>query len=368
MKAKRKLTLFDKIFLIINLALCLALIISFFAPFTDPRKFWVISFFGLAYPLLLLSNCILILYWGIRERWWFLLSVITILCGYSVLNNNIGLHAIKESIKPGERNIRLMTYNVHNFKKFGAKKDSPTKHEILDLIENAHPDIIGIQEFYSRYRGQYNMVDSMKKIMESNSYYLKSFDGNKDEVIGMAIFSRYPIIDSGYIHLSDELGSVNQCLYADVKIDTKIIRFYCVHLQSIQFDPQDYRSIGPIKTILPGIRSVRRIEGKLKIAFLKRAEQVFIIKAHAAKCPYPYIITGDFNDTPSSFAVNQMAKGLKNAFAEMGFGLGRTYNGSFPNYQIDYIMPQPQFDVLNYWVVRKKLSDHYPVVSDLVLR
>ena len=56
------------------------------------------------------------------------------------------------------------------------------------------------------------------------------------------------------------------------------------------------------------------------------------------QCPYPYIISGDFNDTPSSYAVNQMAKGFKNAFREKGTGLGRTYNGDFPNYQIDYIM------------------------------
>ena len=93
-----------------------------------------------------------------------------------------------------------------------------------------------------------------------------------------------------------------------------------------------------------------------------------IIKAHAALCPYPYIISGDFNDTPASYSVNQMAKGLKNAFREKGTGFGRTYNGSFPNYQIDYIMASPQFDVASYQITERKLSDHYPVRSDLVLK
>lgn len=93
-----------------------------------------------------------------------------------------------------------------------------------------------------------------------------------------------------------------------------------------------------------------------------------MMKDHMAQCPYPYIVAGDFNDTPSSYAVNQMSKGIKNAFREKGRGLGRTYNGDIPNYQIDYILVSPQFDVLNYTVIEKKLSDHYPIRSDLLLK
>ena len=63
-----------------------------------------------------------------------------------------------------------------------------------------------------------------------------------------------------------------------------------------------------------------------------------------------------------------MSKGLKNAFCEKGSGFGRTYNGDFPNYQIDYIMASPAFDVLDYDIIEKKLSDHYPVCSDLLLK
>ena len=113
--------------------------------------------------------------------------------------------------------------------------------------------------------------------------------------------------------------------------------------------------------------SARRLGSKLKIAFIKRSAQVVKIKAHAAHCLYPYIISGDFNDTPASYAVNEMAKGLKNAFREQGSGFGRTYNGNFPNFQIDYIMASPQFNVLSYLIIQKKLSDHYPVRSDLQL-
>jgi len=369
MKATKKLTLLDRIFLWINYGLCLALFISYLAPVTDPRKVWLVAFFGLAYPPLLLVNCVLILYWALRKRWYFLLSLITIFCGYGVLCKNIGFHFGNGSITLPSQNIRLMTYNVHNFKKFGFSKDISTKHEILQVIEQQHPDIIGFQEFYTRKKGQYDMADSIKKMMQTENCYIKAFDANNDEIIGMAIFSKYPIINQGLIFLSTEVGDGTQCLYVDVKKDDRPFRIYSVHLQSIQFDPKDYKLVTAASKIgQTDIHSVLRMGGKLKKAFLKRADQVFKIKAHAAQCPYPYIISGDFNDTPTSFAVNQMAKGLKNAFVEKGLGLGRTYNGDFPNYQIDYIMANRQFDVLSYAIVEKKLSDHYPVVSDLVLR
>ena len=363
----KKLTLFDKIVLWINYGLVAALLISYIAPVTDPRKFWIVAFFGLAYPLLLLFNCAIIMYWALRESWYFLLSFVTIIIGYHILVNNIGFHAGSDSV-PVANNIRLMSYNVHNFKRFGANKDIPTKHEILMLIAQNHPDIIGFQEFYTRKKGQYDMADSIKQIMRTDSYYIESFQANSDESIGMAIFSKYPIVNKGLIRLTADAGDGTQCLFVDLKKGDKIFRVYSAHLQSVQFDNVDYRSLDTVKKGHTSWRSVMRVGGKLKRAFVKRADQVMKIKAHAAQCPYPYIISGDFNDTPASYAVNQMAAGLKNAFSEKGFGLGRTYNGSFPNYQIDYIMAGQQFDIINYMVIRKKLSDHYPVIGDMVLR
>ncbi|HJP62202.1 MAG TPA: hypothetical protein VJ844_02110, partial [Mucilaginibacter sp.] len=64
----------------------------------------------------------------------------------------------------------------------------------------------------------------------------------------------------------------------------------------------------------------------------------------------------------------KMSEDMKNTFTEQGSGLGRTYNGSFPNYQIDYVLATSQFDVLDYYIIEKKLSDHYPVRSDLELK
>lgn len=349
--------------------LCLALLLSYLAPNTDPRTFWPIAFFGLAYPPLLLANVLMMVYWIIRKSYLSFVSVICILVGYKVLTNNIGFRLPASNVKStSPRAVRLMTYNVHNFKHYGSKNDVSTKREILALITEQKPDIIGIQEFYTRKKGEYDMIDSIKKIMGAKYYYFEPFSSSSSESIGMAIFSKFPIKNHGLIMLTFK-GSTNQCLYVDVENNDVKFRMYSVHLQSINFQPQDYEYLGTLsKQGKTNMGATKRLGSKLKSAFLKRSDQVVIIKDHAKTCTTPYIISGDFNDTPASFSVNQMAKGLKNAFCEKGSGLGRTYNGDFPNYQIDYVMVSPGFNVADYQIIEKKLSDHYPLRTDLVLK
>jgi endonuclease/exonuclease/phosphatase family metal-dependent hydrolase len=369
MGKKQGLSFIDKVFLWINYLLCLALLLSYLAPFTDPRKFWPIAFFGLAYPPFLLANVLIMLFWLIRRKWYVGLSLITILLGWNILKNNIGIRLPAGPMQSStQKQLRLMTYNVHNFKRYGAKNDISTKHEILDLIGQEQPDVIGIQEFLTRKKGEYDMVDSVKKVMRATNYYFEPIMTSESEAIGMAIFSKYPIKSYGLVQLSAK-GSGNQCVYIDVQKNGSVLRIYSVHLQSISFDPQDYQYLGNLSSKgKTDISATKRVGWKLKNAFAKRSDQVVIIKNHAKQCPYPYIISGDFNDTPSSYAVNQMAIGLKNAFRERGAGFGRTYNGAFPNYQIDYVMASPQFDVWEYKIIEKKLSDHYPLSTVLVLK
>ncbi|WP_158828701.1 endonuclease/exonuclease/phosphatase family protein [Mucilaginibacter lacusdianchii] len=346
------------------------MLISYLSPITDPRKIWIVAFFGLAYPFLLLGNIIIVAYWGLRGRNFWLIPLVCIGLGYNILFNNIGFRSSTQKLDtPKENCLRLMTYNVHNFKPYGEKNTVNAKKEALTIIASQNPDVVGFQEYYTKPRGRYAFTDTIKKIMHSSHYYFEPFMQNSGEAMGIAIFSKYPIVNHGLIRLSDESGSGNQCLFADIEKQGKIVRVYSLHLQSIRFDPTDYGYLDEVsqhgKT---NFTLSKRIGGKLKRAFIKRSEQVFKVKEHAAQCSYPYVISGDFNDTPASYAVNQMSKGLKNAFREKGSGMGRTYNGSFPNYQIDYILASPKLDVDNYWIVKKKLSDHYPVCSDLRIR
>lgn len=367
-KAKGGLNFFDRIILFFNYFAAFALLISYLAPFTDPQTFWPVAFFGLAYPPLLLVNVLLIFYWLFRFKKEIVISAGCIALGWGTLQKNIGFHKTTDTdrSKADSAQIRMMAYNVHSFNS-PQNYNIPTRKGILQVIREQQPDILNIEEFYSTSKGKTAMCDSVKKILKTNYYYFQPFAGNVNDGSGLAIFSKYPIINQGIIKLTGDMSDTKS-IYVDVKINNKTVRIYCVHFQSFLLNAQDHGAMDSIaqkgKTT---IKASKRIGGKLKLGFIRRSEQVKIMKEELTKCPFPYIIAGDFNDTPTSFAVNQMSKGIKNAFLEAGRGLGRTYNGDVPNYQIDYIMTSTHFNIVNYTVIEKRLSDHYAIRSDLSL-
>ena len=367
---KSGIHLFSKFVLSMNLFAVAALLLSYLASYTNPEKFWVISFFGLAYPLFLGINILFIVYWLFRLPKFALLSGISILIGWGVVQNHIGFRESTAIMVPKSSDsfLRVMSYNVHNFKQFGDKNDKFTKEQILDIIRKEQPDVICFQEFFSRRRGEYNFRKPILEILETEHYYFKPSKDNGYEAMGMAIFSKFPILDKGNIQF-EKNRNWNEAIYVDLKKGKQTFRVYNVHFQSISFKPEDYKYLKKVTSELEtNVESPRKIGSRLKKAFIKRGNQAQILKEHADKSPIPYIIAGDFNDTPISYTVKTIAKGMNNSFKEMGSGFGITYNGAFPNFQIDYIFSSPEFSVKNFLIIKKKLSDHYPVRTDLELK
>lgn len=370
MKRKRKLTFFDKLILILAVFLAAALIIGSFAWKVDPREHPLLPFFGLAYPFLLGLNFLMIVWWSIRRKWMLMSgTLVIVLLGWTALNSSFGLLGnTGDGSKSNPEAIRMMTYNVHGFTPYGEDQNEMTKQHMLDLLEEENPDIICFQEYFSRKKGSFDITDSLKRILKTTEYYFYPSLENSYEAHGLAVFSKYPIKNRGNISFGDNAGG-NASIYVDVEINKKVVRIYNVHLQSISFKEEDYNYLEKVtKNMDPEISSSKRIARMLKNAFIKRSHQVDIMRAHMATCDTPFIIAGDFNDTPASYAVNQLTHSLNNTFVKQGKGFGKTYNGKFPNFQIDYIAATKAIDVLNYRVIEAKLSDHFPVRSDLLLK
>ncbi|MBL4655878.1 MAG: hypothetical protein JKY33_08665 [Bacteroidia bacterium] len=70
---------------------------------------------------------------------------------------------------------------------------------------------------------------------------------------------------------------------------------------------------------------------------------------------------GDFNDTPSSYAYEQISKHLTDNFDKGNFGLGATYAGELP-IRIDYILNSKSITATKQQIIKEKFSDHYPLV------
>lgn len=367
-RRKKQLGLISKTVLIINSIFALLLLLSYLASILNPAAFWPLAFIGLAYPFLLLINALFVLFWLLSKPVYSLLSVLTILIGYKFLFSTIGFRESTaiEVAKSSEDMVRIMTWNVHGFKPFNPGNDKVIKDEILDVIRREQPDILCLQEYYSKRKGKNNMQKAITDLLQSKHYYIYEDFSNPWELQGMVFFSKLPIADTASIIFPNTIRG-NEAMYADFVFNKKKFRIYNIHLQSIRFQPEDYEYIRNVKQINTDVASSKRIGGRLKKAFIARSIQVNILRAHTDTCSLPYIILGDFNDTPVSYAVNTLSKGMQNTFRKKGSGFGITYNGDFPNFQIDYILASPQFEVKSYLTIRRKLSDHYPVVSDLEL-
>ncbi|SOD20530.1 endonuclease/exonuclease/phosphatase family protein [Pedobacter xixiisoli] len=368
MSNKVKLSLLDRFILFFAVLAAIGLGVGMLAGQTDPRDEIWIAFAGLAYPFLLIANLLFVLLWFLRRRVLFGIATLAFIAlGWKTFTATFQFFGEEGStVKDSEHYVRMMTYNVHQFKKYGENNDVSTKDQIIKVIENQHPDIICFQEFFTRRKGEYDLIDSIKKRLKLKHYYFVPSVDNNYEAAGLAIFSRYPIKDKGKVSFGEFAG--NGSIYADVDVKGQVFRIYNVHFQSISFQKEDYEYIDKVaKKMGPEYKSSRRIAGMLKAAFQRRSEQVAMMKSEMQHCKIPYVIAGDFNDTPASYCVGQITHSLKNSFKEKGRGFGKTYNGAFPNFQIDYIATTKDFDVINHHISQDKLSDHFPVRSDLRL-
>jgi endonuclease/exonuclease/phosphatase family metal-dependent hydrolase len=358
---EKYISIFDKIILGLNICVSGLLLLSYFAPIANPRYFSPIAVIGFAFPILVPINIIFIPYWLLRGiKVYSLISVSCLVAGLTFIIDYWGLHFAKtESIKPANA-IRVMQYNIRAFGIFEYTSDS-TEKKLYSLLRDKKPDILAFEEFFVRNFENGVVTDSIKKALKSNYHYFKPFQITEKDSAGNAIFSKYPIVNSGAIASNDK--PANEAMFIDIKKGKQIIRVYCIHLMPVKMKDEEKLKY------LEGKISFSRaffIKRKLTQAFIQRSLQVAQIEDHINKCPYPFILTGDFNDTPISYSVNTLGSGLKNAFREKGTGFLKTYYSNYP-LQIDFIFTSRQFNILNYQALDNKLSDHKPIISDVVL-
>ena len=355
----------ERSFIYITFFFGAVLLLSYLSPLVSPQLFWPLAFLGLSYLLLLFINLFFCVYWAIRLKKYFFIPAISILLGWSVLLNNIGFSRSPD-ISPvlSGFHLKLMTYNVHDFKTMDVPVNLPAYKQIVKLVGSTQPDIIGFEEFYSQY-SRFRICDSLKKTLHTSQFYFEPFKITRYDSTGLALFSKYPIINKGIVRLSNERND-NQGIYIDIKYKSQIIRIYCFHLRSLELDPEDYQNLNNFshkaKINLTGIA---KVISKIKESFIVRGQQSELIRSTVSKCPYPFVLLGDLNDTPNSYALHELK--MQNAFREKGTGFGTTFNGGFASFQIDYILLSQQFKVLNYSIIRKNISDHYPVSSNVTL-
>jgi endonuclease/exonuclease/phosphatase family metal-dependent hydrolase len=345
------------------------LILSDVSVFVNPEKIWIVPFFGLAFPYLLIINIAVVVYWLVKKRLTVIVPVLAILLSWNNLSAivQIPIPSVFSKANKNAVELKVLTYNVRAFNRFKWNNSPNTNKDILKLIKQNNPDIICFQEFYKKEKGKMSITDILQVLKPMKYYYcFYSYVDQKPSNFGIAIFSKYPIVNKGKHSFKN---THNISMYCDITVNDETIRVYNNHLQSIKFIKGNYDFIDSL-TLSYDERKVSQIKDisfRLHDAYVFRAHQVKKISAHIKSSPYKVIVCGDFNDTPVSYTYRKMRGSLKDAFRESGSGISNTYNGTFPAFRIDYILHSPQMRAYNYKVLKYNYSDHYSITCSIFL-
>jgi endonuclease/exonuclease/phosphatase family metal-dependent hydrolase len=367
----RKYKLFaNRFFIIINIITVIFFLLACAAPYLNPESWWFISLFGLGFAFLFILLILFTLFWIIFKPRYVVISLIPLLIGWKSISVFFAISSpAKFNYNKPKDVLRVCSWNVARFVEWrkNNNKGSQTRLRMMDLIGQQNADVLCLQEFFhstdSIYYNNLNYV--MKKL--GYKYFFYSWDDDGwNQWVGQAIFSRYPIIDSGLVRYPRP-GMPEALIQADIIFNKDTVRLYTTHLQSVQFKKKDYQSIEEIKMTDSLLENSKNIFSKLKRAIVFRSRQAGIVREITSNTPYPYIVTGDFNDVPNSYTYFTIRQNLQDAFLKKGFGIGRTYSGLSPTLRIDYILASKTFAVQQFNRVIKNYSDHYMMVADLKL-
>ncbi len=339
----KNLKFFDKLLWLVNRIVAVLLLLSYILPFLPPKAFSVLSVLSLGSVLLIVTNVLFFLYWLVKLKRQFILSLGVLVIGYVAFGSLYKLSSSTQNTVPAHT-FKVMSYNVRLFNVYNWFSEPGIETQIVDLLKTEAPDVLSLQEYHP-----HKNVD-----LSFFKYKYEKLSGKKTKY-GQAIFSKFPIINSGSITFPN---TSNNAIYADIVMNADTIRVYNMHLESMRIDPK-------IENLSK--EESERLFKRIGKTFKMQQSQAELFLEHKAQCPYKMVICGDFNNTAFSYVYRQLKGELNDAFDEAGSGFGRTYDFKFFPVRIDFIFTDPAFQVHKFKTYNAHYSDHYPIMTRLEL-
>jgi len=319
-----------------------------------------------------INLAVLLLYFLFKKHFW-IIAISTAFSIFGISNN----WSWKSDVNDGTANYSLMTYNVRVFDLYNwldrktwdtweARTDNgATLDSLYSTILESDADFLCIQEFINQKKGVYQSEKYLKKQGYKYAHLTYAFEQNVNQ-FGIATFSKYPIVRKE-VRYFKEISLNTGIQITDVKIPGDTLRIINVHMQSFKLGKSDFEHLNTLSdSTLQKIDSkpTKDLLKKIKLAFIKRSEQLDELLSLIDESSHPVLLCGDFNELPNSYLYRALSDRLKDGFQEVGKGFGKTLVSNIPALRIDYVFHSSSIKAISHNVVQRKLSDHYPIIFE----
>ena len=350
-------------FLWINYVFIVLLLITNLTPFIAPDVFWPMTIMGLIFPAIVIINVLFFLFWLLLLKRYLFYSLLVLILSYSLIIDHFQFSNKSDDGGIKTKLYRVLSYNGRNLSNNNHNRgDKIIRAQIMEYAASQDADIVCFQEFQTYPTRGVNTVKDYQHCLGLNHIYKSPYLlKNSHEFLDLLVlFSKYPILNTHDFYMDGK----SYGFYADIKIDGNTIRVFNLHLESNHFNRNDYQIFTESDASFDAKKRnhVIGLLQKLKKYSIKRSYQSRTIKKEIENSPFPVIIMGDFNDTPASYTVQNISRGMKDAFKEKGIGYSNTYNGDLPPMRIDYLLFDKSFSIKDYQVLEADLSDHFPII------
>lgn len=375
------------LYICLTLLVSLILMASAFSDMVSPTVWIVAAYLGLFFPVIILGALFWLLFMMITRRWHAVLVLLVtfLICGVKIwrycplhISNpdpivNVLVEGDKEGTTPVDT-FRVMTFNSHTLGEAKVNR-SDAKIPVMDMVRDCQADVVMIQEYQIGTTkdgfSEAKLHNLVRKQYPYTHFHLNY--GSKNN-LGMAIFSRWPIRVKEEIDLGGKGGY--KAGYYELDVHGRRVSMVNFHLQTNSISKEN-RELYNKQVHNFQVDSLSRMEEgmrQLSPSFRNRTVQVASLNRFLSErrkkdnSEKPFIMCGDMNDTPASFAYRSLRGNLYDTWEDAGFGPGITFRKAPFWFRIDHIFHSRHFHTLDVRVVKEEEnSDHYPVMATFQL-
>ena len=352
--------------------LCIGYLLACLTPVISPVDAWLMAFLALGFPYLAVCLLLFIIAWFWVNKKATLILLVILACGYTNLRSTFGVSFSPASLNKEEKTLRILGWNVRNFDNPANHADSANsvRNRMFRYISQVNPDVLCLQEMVE-YVGP-SFLSNIEKLRSMGYvYYYKPEEVDTHFYYGTlqssnAIFSKYPIVDSG-VQLLNDTSHPKKIIFADIKFEDKQLRIFSTHYRSFYLGavpPEPPMSFHFDTTF---IHKASNFE-KLKVISQEHVKEAVIVRKFLEASPHPAVLACDMNSVPASFTYHHTRHQLQDAFLAKGTGLGGTVDSLPKTLRIDYLFADKRLEIVKYGQKKLSLSDHYPHFMDVKWR